>query len=93
MRVSQIVDKITVQGPRTTSEGESADISRQKELVQWALPDCGSGTIKYRTELSLKAKKDGAKGTVSSEQVMYLTRPVYYGVQQGVSYDWEKCKA
>lgn len=62
-------------------------------LVQWPLPKCGTGTIKFRTELTVSAKKEGAKGTVSSDQLEYEGKTVYYGLQQGVSYDWEKCTA
>ncbi|AEO63948.1 uncharacterized protein THITE_123413 [Thermothielavioides terrestris NRRL 8126] len=87
----QIVDEISIQGPRFSTE--DTDYSPEKKLVQWALPGCGTGTIKYRTELTVRAKKDGAKGSVSSEQVNYQGKLEYYGAQQGVSYDWEKCTA
>jgi hypothetical protein len=86
----QIVDKLTIAGPRT---GSSRDISPVSKVVQWALPKCGTGTIKYRTELTVRATKKGAQGTVSSEQVQYEGKTEFYGVQQGVSYDWEKCEA
>jgi hypothetical protein len=61
--------------------------------VQWPLPKCGSGAIKYRTELTLKATKPGAEGSVSSETRQLEGGTQYYGVQQGISYDWEKCAA
>ncbi|KAL2128229.1 hypothetical protein VTI74DRAFT_9473 [Chaetomium olivicolor] len=67
----QIVDTLTVTGPRT---GSHRDISPASK-VQWALPECGTGTIKYRTELTYEGETE------------------FYGVQQGVSYDWEKCAA
>lgn len=87
--VVQIVDKTTVVGPR--APGLYNDISPAGKPVQWALPKCGTGTIKYRTELTVTAKREGAKGTVSSEQVQYEGKSSYYGAQQGVSYDFEKC--
>ncbi len=86
----QIVDTLTVAGPRAA--GDYQDISpAAHRQVQWALPHCGSGTIKYRTELTVQASKDGAKGSVSSLRVNYEGAPEFYGVQQGVSYGWEKC--
>jgi hypothetical protein len=89
LRVSQIVDEITVRGPRNSDDED--DFSPENGLVQWALPACGSGTVKYRTELTLTAKKDGAAGTVASQRVQYQGATEYYGAQQGVSYDWEYC--
>jgi hypothetical protein len=86
------VDTILVTGPRTTTYGEQ-DISSQKELVQWKLPDCGAGTIKFRTELTVTANTEGASGTVTSEATEYQGKSELYGVQQGVSYDWEYCNA
>lgn len=87
----QIVDTLTVAGPRAS--GSYNDNTPVNGLVQWPLPKCGTGTIKFRTELTVSAKKEGAKGTVSSEQLEYEGKTVYYGLQQGVSYDWEKCAA
>ena len=89
--VVQIVDTLTVAGRRVA--GSYHDNTPVSGLVQWALPECGSGTIKFRTELRLSATKKGAKGTVSSEQVQYEGKTEFYGLQQGVSYDWEKCTA
>lgn len=85
------MDTITVTGPRPA--GAYTDISPESELVQWALPECGTGTIKYRTELTVKATAEGAKGTVSSEEEQYEGQTEFYGAQQGVSYDWEECAA
>jgi hypothetical protein len=59
--------------------------------VQWKLPECGKGTITYRTDLTVKGK-NGAKGTVTSEEVVSNGKTYNYGTQQGVSYDFEKCK-
>jgi hypothetical protein len=87
----QIVDTLTVAGPRPA--GLYQDDSSVDRPVQWALPKCGSGVIKYRTELTVVATKEGAKGAVSSQQINYQGEPEYYGLQQGVSYDWEKCAA
>ncbi|GAB1311375.1 Ubiquitin 3 binding protein But2 C-terminal domain-containing protein [Madurella fahalii] len=88
---SEIVDTLTIAGPRDA--GSYHDISPTEKLVQWVQPKCGTATIKYRTELTVSAKKEGARGTVSSEEVQYEGKTEYYGVQQGVSYDWEKCAA
>ena len=57
------------------------------------MPECGTGTIRYRTELSVVAKKEGARGTVSSEHVEFEGELDFYGVQHGFSFDWEKCAA
>jgi hypothetical protein len=89
---NKIVDNITVAGPREAGNYEDQS-TPAPELVQWPLPACGSGTIKYRTELTLSATKEGAKGTVDSESHEENGEEQYYGVQQGVSYDWEKCSA
>lgn len=91
----KVVDSITVAGPRSAGASDSVDISPANGSARWALPDCGAGTIKYRTELVLKAKKEGARGTVESLKIKYTNQPEsgYYGVQQGISYDWEKCAA
>lgn len=86
----QIVDTIEIAGPREAgSYTDGSPASRR--VQQWVLPKCGTGTIKYRTELKVTARRKGASGTVSSEQVQYAGRPTYYGAQQGVSYDFEKC--
>ncbi|KAH6857150.1 hypothetical protein B0I37DRAFT_300601 [Chaetomium sp. MPI-CAGE-AT-0009] len=88
----KIVDTLAITGPREA--GSYRDYSAPgAELVQWPLPACGSGTIKYRTELTLSAAKEGAKGTVTSEHSEYEGETQFYGIQQGVSYDWEKCAA
>ena len=55
------------------------------------LPQCGSGIIKFRTELTVKATKKGAEGSAASEQPL-TDQTQYYGVQQGMSFDWEKCE-
>ncbi|KAK4195442.1 hypothetical protein QBC40DRAFT_269282 [Triangularia verruculosa] len=86
-----VVDTITVAGPVSpTSIRHNSPVT---ELAQWAMPDCGTGSIRYRTELTVTAKKDGARGAVSSDQVQYEGKSEFYGAQQGVSYDWEKCAA
>ncbi|KAK4237590.1 hypothetical protein C8A03DRAFT_44564 [Achaetomium macrosporum] len=91
----KITDTITVSGPR--APGTYTDISPSAspagKTVQYPLPECGVGTIKYRTELTVKATKKGAKGTVASEGVERDGRAQFYGIQQGVSYDWERCAA
>ncbi|KXX73613.1 hypothetical protein MMYC01_209793 [Madurella mycetomatis] len=86
---SEIVDTLTIAGPR--GHGSYRDTSHMGGLEQWAVPKCGTATIRYRTELTMLAKKESARGTVSSEEVQYEGKTEYYGVQQGVSYDWEKC--
>ncbi|KAK3368381.1 hypothetical protein B0H63DRAFT_497699 [Podospora didyma] len=87
----EVVDTIIIDGPR--SGNSYRDISPVNGLVQWPLPNCGLGTIRYRTQLTLTAKKDGARGSVSSEKVEYKDQAGWYGVQQGVSYDWEQCSS
>ncbi|KAF2468333.1 uncharacterized protein BDR25DRAFT_232079 [Lindgomyces ingoldianus] len=90
--MDEVVDEITVNGPYNTSAyGEIVQSPVRKNSERWALPKCGAGTIKYKTQLKVTAKKQGAKGTVSSEAVEYKGEKGLYGVQQGVSYDWEKC--
>ncbi|KAH6631226.1 hypothetical protein F5144DRAFT_531717 [Chaetomium tenue] len=88
----KIVDSITVAGPRAANS-YTDNSPAAAELVQWPLPACGSGTIKYRTELTLSATKEGAKGSVDSDLTPQGDEEQYYGIQQGVSYDWEKCAA
>lgn len=89
----QIVDTIVVDGPRQT-EYTDTDSSPVDKVVQWALPKCGAGTIKYRTELKIEALKEGAEGTAASEGHETDDGGFdYYGAQQGVSYDFEKCAA
>jgi len=89
----KIVDTISVAGPRASNQSFNDNSTPAAKLVQWALPKCGTGTIKYRTELAVKATKKGAKGTVTSESIAFEGQEHRYGVQQGVSYDWEKCAA
>jgi hypothetical protein len=91
-KLLKIVDTITVNGPyKTDNYGIMLQSPVFKNPVKWPLPQCGTGTIKYKTELSIKAK-NGAKGSVSSEVVKYQGKEETYGVQQGLSYDFEKCK-
>jgi hypothetical protein len=57
----------------------------------YKLPKCGKGTIKFRTDLWIEGDK-GKKGFVASEHRKDEAGvEQYYGVQQGFSYDWEKC--
>ncbi|KAK3304772.1 uncharacterized protein B0T15DRAFT_558763 [Chaetomium strumarium] len=92
LKKEPIVDTITVAGPRAA--GTYTDVSVEGGLVQYPLPECGEGIIKYRTELTVKATKSGARGVVASEAYEREGKgKEYYGVQQGVSYDWEKCAA
>jgi hypothetical protein len=88
----EIVDTITVAGPRAA--GTYTDIS-EAGGVQYPLPECGEGIIRYRSELKVTARKKGAKGSVASEAYEREggKEKEYYGAQQGVSYDWEKCNA
>lgn len=89
-----MVDTILVNGPRHTTLSDDHDYSAPaSELVQWKLPNCGAGYIKFRTELTLMALKDGANGTVGSELITHNGRSGYYGVQPGISYDWEHCSS
>jgi hypothetical protein len=62
-----------------------------KESAIYKLPKCGAGKIKFRTDLSIEGKK-GKKGFVASEHSKDAQGiEQYYGVQQGFSYDWERC--
>jgi len=89
----QVVDTIDVAGPISSSLSLQHNSPAIMVPVRWALPDCGTGTIKFRTELTVSATKESAKGSVGSEVVQYQGKPEFYGVQQGVSYDFEKCDA
>ena len=89
MQVNQIVDTLDVVGPRNDKGRENTDQATAGGSKQLALPKCGSGTIKLRTELTVKATKKGAEGYAASEE----PKPgQFYGAQQGISYDWEECK-
>jgi hypothetical protein len=85
----KVVDTLDVAGPRDDKGRENNEQAKAGGSKQLALPACGSGTIKLRTELTVKATKKGAEGYAASEQ----PKPgSYYGAQQGMSYDWEECK-
>jgi len=89
----EVVDTISVNGPyKSKYEDDMQKSPVPKNPERWALPQCGTGIIKYKTELSLKAKKRGGKGTVASPTLTVDGKPSYYGVQPGISYDFEKCK-
>jgi len=88
----QIVDTIHVAGPvKDDRTGQMLKSQPAKKLKQYSLPKCGSGKVRFRTDLTVKSNKDGAKGVVASEFINSKPDPGYYGVQPGISYDWEKC--
>ena len=59
----------------------------------YKLPQCGSGKLKFRIELTIGAEAPGKKGVVDSEHSTDKDgKEQYYGTQLGFSYDWEKCK-
>jgi hypothetical protein len=88
----QITDTISWTGPASSgqyAQESVSPVSARPELYK--LPKCGSGTIKFRTELSVQGGK-GKKGVVASEHTKDADgKEQWYGVQQGFSYDWEKC--
>ena len=59
------------------------------------MPECGTATIRYRTDVWLESDDEKASGRVIADRVSvegqkYTEMP--YGVEQGFSYDWEKCE-
>lgn len=81
-----------MKGPYKNGPGDYQYSEGPESSVQWKLPECGTGEITYRTELVVKST-GGAKGTVTSEVtgVNEKGEDQRYGIEQGVSYDWEKC--
>jgi hypothetical protein len=88
----QITDTITLKGPLVSGKyAQEAFSPTSKNPEIYKLPKCGVGKIKFRTELSIEGKK-GKKGFVASEHVQdQQGKEEYYGLQQGFSYDFEKC--
>jgi hypothetical protein len=88
----QITDTITWNGPLASGQYQKEDSSVVKNEEMYKLPRCGAGKIKFRTELSIAGRK-GLKGFVASEHSKDAAgSEQYYGIQQGFSYDWEKCE-
>jgi hypothetical protein len=57
----------------------------------YELARCGKGTIRFRTDLWIEGD-ERKKGFVASEHRKDGQGvEQYYGVQQGFSYDWDKC--
>lgn len=84
-----MVDTITVDGPfKSQYSGEAINSPVPKDIKTWKAPECGKTTIKFRADLYLSSDKEGAKGTVQGDKPDGTHN---YGVQQGWSYDWEKC--
>ena len=90
----KVVDTITLDGPVSSGKDVQTFFSSVEEAPERiALPRCGAGVFKYRTDLFLLSNKKGAKGIVASESLVNAKGDAeYYGVQQGFSYDWEKCQ-
>jgi hypothetical protein len=87
----QITDTITLKGPLASGKyAQEAFSGASKNPKLYKLPKCGVGKIKFRTELSIEGKK-GKKGYVASEHSEQQGKEEYYGLQQGFSYDFEKC--
>ena len=61
-----------------------------KKLDIAPLPKCGGGSFTTRIDLSIDGKK-GKDNFVASEKKTLFGVEEYYGVQQGFSFDWEKC--
>jgi hypothetical protein len=87
----QYTDSIEWKGPIASGQYQQESSSPVTKDEIYKLPKCGAGKIKFRTELSIKGKK-GQKGFVASETHKTDGKTEYYGLQQGFSYDWEKCK-
>ncbi|KAF2734838.1 hypothetical protein EJ04DRAFT_602189 [Polyplosphaeria fusca] len=88
-----VVDKISAKGPLKTGSEIAQDLNLQSPAGPGPFPaeECGTSTFKYRIDLALSSTKAGAKGKVSSLEVTESGKPALYGVQPGVSYDFEKC--
>jgi hypothetical protein len=91
--IHQITDTVTWKGPLASGKYQKEDsspVSADNEIYK--LPKCGAGKIKFRTDLFIEGK-NGAKGYVRSESLVDdKGKEQFYGIQQGWSYDWEKCK-
>ncbi|RDL37293.1 uncharacterized protein BP5553_04726 [Venustampulla echinocandica] len=92
----EVVDEIVIHGPlnnRNSSTLSWFTENSPKPYPKWNLPSCGGGTIRYKTELTITSKTSEGKGTVNSDITDAQSGGTReYGVQQGVSYDWEHCK-
>ncbi|KAL6705126.1 hypothetical protein ACN47E_007231 [Coniothyrium glycines] len=88
----EIVDRLIVPGPFSSVKYATEKSSPAQTKTELApLPECGRGTIKFRTDLYVEGTK-GKRGSVASE--LYTNEKGvsgYYGAQQGFSYDFEKC--
>jgi len=87
-------DEITVKGPLKPGVSNENHNSESTGPVS-PVPECGTAVIKYRTDVWLEAEDEEAKGKVIADRVSvegqkYTEIP--YGVEQGFSYDWERCK-
>ncbi|PVI05007.1 hypothetical protein DM02DRAFT_517539 [Periconia macrospinosa] len=91
--VSSIVDELAIDGPFTKLPYQwetGTELSESTKPVPAA--KCGATTFSFRTDLYLKANKEGAKGVVQGEPSKTADgTEVNYGIQQGFSYDWQKC--
>jgi hypothetical protein len=88
---TQITDVVTWNGPIASGQYQKEDSSPVGKEQIYKLPKCGAGKIKFRTELSITSKAS-SKGFVASEHSKDVAGvEQYYGIQQGFSYDWEKC--
>ncbi|KAF2030785.1 hypothetical protein EK21DRAFT_100259 [Setomelanomma holmii] len=84
----EIIDTVVWKGPLASGQYQKEDSSPNPQSPEmYKLPKCGEGKIKFRTDLYISGR-EGKFGYVASE----TTNGQYYGIQQGFSYDWEKCK-
>jgi len=84
-------DSISYNGPLESGRYEQESLSATPKDF-YPLPKCGSGTFTFRTDLTISGD-EGKKGFVASEHYTNATLgEQYYGLQQGFSYDWQKCK-
>jgi hypothetical protein len=52
---------------------------------------CGTGIIRFKTELRLTSSNSTAKGTVDNYEEDNNGKLFSYGIEQGVTWTWEKC--
>jgi len=93
-KLHKLYDEITVKGPIRPGVSNENHVSSNTG-PRWPVPECGTATIRYRTDVWLESDDEKASGRVIADRVSvegqkYTEMP--YGVEQGFSYDWEKCE-
>lgn len=83
----QIVDTITVSGPRAPLGYPLVDrLHTTGDSERIVLPKCGEGRVTHRTDLILTAAKKGLTASVTKP-----LEKVPQGIEQIIAYAWEKC--